>query len=67
MGLDIFGLDILGLDILGTPRYPWTRKLAKREKPRKKITDKTVRPSAKMKTSTNVNQGKKKTYVWLSV
>ena len=25
----------------------------------KKITDKTVRPSAKMKTSTNVNQGKK--------
>ena len=33
--------------------------MAIQEKPRNKITDKMVRPSAKMKTSTNVNQGKK--------
>ena len=34
------------------------RKLAKWEKPRKKITGKMVRPSAKVKTSTDVNHGK---------
>ena len=34
--------------------YPWTRKLAKWEKPWKKITGKIVRPSTIMKTSTKL-------------